>query len=76
MSSILDSVRANSEPNTQDLDKPKDERPELALRKAWTLGDSNALVDGSPQESKLVSIMWILVPSIFALGVLYLMMPR
>ena len=78
MSSILDSVRAHSKVNSTDAgaEDATDEKPSVLLRKSWTLGDSNALVDGRPQESKLVGISWIAVPTLMALAIIYLMMPH
>ena len=78
MSSILDSVRAHSKSSSNNAaaEEATDEKPSILLRKSWTLGDSNALVDGRPQESKLVGISWIAVPTIVALAVIYLMMPH
>jgi hypothetical protein len=77
MSSVLNSARASSTQNSESsaTETPL-EKPALVLRKGWTLGDSNALVDGHPQESKIAGLLWIVVPTMLALAVIYFMMPR
>jgi hypothetical protein len=47
--------------------------PGPKLRSAWTLGDSQTLVEGTPQESPLVSLAWIAIPTVLALTVLWFM---
>ena len=77
MSSVLNSVRAPSHQNSESsATETHVEMPALRLRKGWTLGDSNALVDGRPQESKLAGISWIVIPTALALAVIYFMMPH
>ncbi len=39
----------------------------------WTIGDSGALVEGAPQESRLASAAWVGIPVGFMLLVIALM---
>lgn len=72
----MSSIRAFTHQNSETTESEIEQKPALILRKSWTLGDSNALVDGHPTEHKLVGLLWIAVPTMLALAVIYFMVPR